>query len=46
MHTVTFPNFLENNNTFSYSIYTDLKCVNRTVYPMNFTLFVNYKRTG
>ena len=26
MHTVTFPNFLENNKKFSYSIYTNLKC--------------------
>ena len=34
-HTITFTNCLENNNKLSYSIYTDLKCVNRTVYPMN-----------
>ena len=33
--TVTFPNCLENNNKFCYSINTGLKCVNRTVYPMN-----------
>ena len=50
MHTVTFPNFLENHK-FSYSSYTDLKCVDLTVYPMNFTdldsiHFVNCNKTG
>ena len=33
-HTVAFSNFLGNNNTFSYFIYTILYCVNRVVYPM------------
>ena len=37
-HTVAFSNFLENNNKFSYFIYTVLKCVNRAVYPMNFNI--------
>ena len=36
-HTVAFSNFLENNNKFSYFIYTDLECVDRAVHPMNFT---------
>ena len=36
-HTVAFSNFLENNKRFSYIVYTDLKCVHRAVYPMNFT---------
>ena len=31
MHTVTIPNFLENNNEFTYSIYTDLKCVKQCI---------------
>ena len=51
-HTVKFPNFLDNNNKYSHSFYTDLKYVNRAVYPMNFkktvrfnTLFVNCQRT-
>ena len=35
--TVAFHIFLENINKFSYSIYTDLKCANWTMYPMNFT---------
>ena len=51
-HTVAFSNFLENNSEFSTFSYTDLSCVNRAVYPMNFAhlnpivLFVNCKRTG
>ena len=36
-HKVLFIKFLENNNKFRNYIYTDLKCVNRTKYPMNFT---------
>ena len=35
-HTVTFPDFLENNNKLSYSRYTDLSSVNRTLYPFRF----------
>ena len=31
-HTVTFPHFLENNNEFIYSIYTELKvCLSSNV---------------
>ena len=28
-HTVAFSTFLGNNKTFSYFVYTDLKCVHR-----------------
>ena len=44
--------FFENNNKYSHFIYSILWCVNRAMYPLNFTqfrfntFFVNCKRTG
>ena len=34
--------FLTNNNKFSYFIYTDLKCVNLTVYSMEIHIQISY----